>query len=218
MIPPVVGPATVATSSDRAHIAIAEQSRSVSAGCWRTWNFSKYSDEWRPDARMKCPSRSAPESRKTRSTSADAIVITTILREVKIHDVSLVLRPDMVTWPGEPAPRIEPLKRISRGDGNNVSIITLGDHTGTHVDPPLHFIEGGNTVDKLPLDALVGPCRVLGFEGPGHVSSDWLESQKVPRGTERLLFKTPNSARWAEPTAAFTRDFTTINASAARWC
>ena len=137
---------------------------------------------------------------------------------MRIHDVSLVLRPDMITWPGEPAPRIEPLKRISRGDGNNVSIITLGDHTGTHVDPPLHFIEGGNTVDKLPLDALVGPCRVLEFKGPGHVSSDWLESQKVPRGTERLLFKTPNSARWADPTAAFTRDFTTINASAARWC
>ena len=74
---------------------------------------------------------------------------------MKVHDVSLVLRPDMVTWPGEPAPRIEPLKRIAQGDSNNVSIITLGDHTGTHVDPPLHFIEGGNTVDKLPLDALV---------------------------------------------------------------
>jgi arylformamidase len=124
----------------------------------------------------------------------------------------------MVTWPGEPAPRIEPLKRISRGDGNNVSIITLGDHTGTHVDPPLHFIEGGNTVDKLPLDALVGPCRVLEFYGPGHVSADWLDAAKIPTGTERLLFKTPNSARWGDPTATFTREFTTINASAAKWC
>ena len=137
---------------------------------------------------------------------------------MKIHDVSLVLRPEMVTWPGEPAPRIEPLKRISRGDGNNVSILTLGDHTGTHVDPPLHFIEGGNTVDKLPLDALVGPCLVMAFDGPGHVSEDWLDRAKIPAKTERILFKTPNSARWADPTAPFTRDFTTINASAARWC
>ena len=124
----------------------------------------------------------------------------------------------MVTWPGEPALRIEPLKRIARGDSNNVSIITLGDHTGTHVDPPLHFIEGGNTVDKLPLDALVGPCAVLEYQGPGHVSSEWLDRQTLPAGTERILFKTPNSARWGDPTPSFTRDFTTINASAARWC
>jgi arylformamidase len=135
-----------------------------------------------------------------------------------IHDVSLVLRPDMVAWPGETAPRIEPLKRIARGDSNNVSILTLGDHTGTHVDPPLHFIEGGNTVDNLPLDALVGPCRVLEFGGPGHVSSEWLDAAKIPKGSERLLFKTPNSRRWGDPTATFTRDFTTINASAAKWC
>ncbi|HEY8823933.1 MAG TPA: cyclase family protein, partial [Candidatus Limnocylindria bacterium] len=41
---------------------------------------------------------------------------------------------------------------------------------------------------------------------------------KLPAGTERILFKTPNSARWGDTTAGFTRDFTTINASAARWC
>ena len=137
---------------------------------------------------------------------------------MKIHDVSLVLRPDMVTWPGEPAPRIEPLKRIAKGDSNNVSIVTFGDHTGTHVDPPLHFIEGANTVDKLPLDALVGPCRVLEFEGQGHISGDWLDQAKIPKNIERLLFKTRNSARWSDPSAPFTRDFSTLNASAAKWC
>ena len=137
---------------------------------------------------------------------------------MKIHDVSLVLRPDMVTWPGEPAPQIEPLKRIARGDSNNVSIITFGDHTGTHVDPPLHFIEGGNTVDKLPLDALVGPCRVIAYDGTDLISGKWLDAAGIPAGTERVLFKTRNSARWADPTAPFTRDFTTLNASAAKWC
>jgi arylformamidase len=124
----------------------------------------------------------------------------------------------MVTWPGEPAPRIEPLKRISGGDSNNVSIVTLGDHTGTHVDPPLHFIEGGNSVDQLPLEALVGPCRVIGFEGQGHVSGDWLDRAKIPKETKRLLFKTRNSARWANSTAPFTHDFSSINASGAQWC
>jgi arylformamidase len=137
---------------------------------------------------------------------------------MKIHDVSLVLRPDMVTWPGEPAPKIEPLRRIAKGDTANVSVVTISDHAGTHVDPPLHFLEGGNTVDKLPLESLVGPCVVVAFDGSGHVSAEWLERQKIPAGTERILFKTRNSARWGDPTASFTRDFTTINASAAKWC
>jgi len=140
------------------------------------------------------------------------------IAEMKIHDVSLVLRPDMVTWPGEPGPRLEPLRRISKGDTANVSVVSFSDHAGTHVDPPLHFIEGGNTADRLPLDALVGPCRVLEFTEQGHVSEEWLRSAGIPARTERLLFKTRNSARWADPTGPFTRDFTTINASAAAWC
>ena len=137
---------------------------------------------------------------------------------MKIHDVSLVLRPGMVTWPGEPSPQIEPLRRIAEGDTANVSVVTISDHAGTHVDPPLHFLEGGNTADNLPLEALVGPCVVVAFDGPGHVSGEWLDRAKLPAKTERILFKTPNSARWGDSRAAFTRDFTTINASAARWC
>jgi arylformamidase len=137
---------------------------------------------------------------------------------MKIHDVSLPIRPDMVMWPSEPAPRIEALRRIAKGDTANVSVVSLSDHTGTHVDPPLHFIEGGATAEALPVEALVGPCRVIAFDGPGHVSAEWLASARIPAGTERLLFKTPNSRRWHEPRAPFTRDFTTINESAARWC
>jgi arylformamidase len=137
---------------------------------------------------------------------------------VKVHDVSLVLRPDMVTWPGEPGPKFMPLRRIAMGDTANVSLITFGNHTGTHVDPPIHFIDGANTVDNLPIDALVGPCRVVAFADSGHVTGEWLDGANVPAGTERLLFRTRNSDRWADPTAAFTRDFTAIDASAARWC
>jgi arylformamidase len=137
---------------------------------------------------------------------------------MKVHDVSLVLSEDMVTWPGEPGPTFAPLRRIAKGDAANVSLVTFGNHTGTHVDPPIHFIEGANTVDKLPIDALVGPCRVLAFDGPGHVSAAWLETAKVPVGTERLLFKTRNSERWRTPDARFDRDFVALDRTAARWC
>ena len=111
---------------------------------------------------------------------------------MKIHDVSLVLRPDMVTWPGEPSPKIEPLRRIARGDTANVSVVTISDHAGTHVDPPLHFLEGGNTADKLPVAALVGPCVVTAFDGPGHVSAEWLDRAKLPAKRERWKLKLMN--------------------------
>src|SRR5436190_24152363 len=76
-------------------------------------------------------------------------------RVSKIHDVSLTIREGMTTWGDEPGPQLRPLRRIANGDSANVSSLTLGDHTGTHVDPPLHFIEGGATADLLPLDALI---------------------------------------------------------------
>jgi arylformamidase len=137
---------------------------------------------------------------------------------VKIHDVSLALRPDMTTWGGEPGPTLTPLRRIAKGDTANVSLLALSDHTGTHVDPPIHFIEGGNTAEKLPLDALVGPCVVLAYDGAGNVSGEWLDAAHVPANTTRLLFKTRNSALWNDPTHHFTRDIVAVNASAARWC
>jgi arylformamidase len=136
---------------------------------------------------------------------------------MKVHDVTLTLRPEMPTWPGEHAPRVEPLKRTSRGDSSNVSVLTLGDHTGTHVDPPAHFIEGGAGVDALPVDVLVGPCQVIGYEGDDHISQAWLEGAGVAPGIERLLFKTRNSLRWTEPDAGFDKDFVALDETAAHW-
>ena len=137
---------------------------------------------------------------------------------MKVHDVSLVMRPDMTTWNREPGPTITPLRRIAKGDTANVSTISFGDHTGTHVDPPLHFIDGGGTVEGLPLDALVGDCLVVDYDGTAHIDDAWLERARLPHGVKRVLFKTRNSELWRDPTAQFTRDFVTINASAARWC
>jgi arylformamidase len=137
---------------------------------------------------------------------------------MKVHDVSLVMRPDMTTWSNEPGPAITPLRRIANGDTANVSTVSFGDHTGTHVDPPIHFIEGGATVERLPVDAMVGPCLVIDYDRATHVDAEWLEHADIPRGAARLLFKTRNSELWSDPTRRFTRDFVTVNASGARWC
>lgn len=134
---------------------------------------------------------------------------------MKVHDVTLVLRPGMVTWKNEPGPAFAPLRRISKGDTANVSTLSFADHTGTHVDPPLHFIEGGATVDQLPVDALVGRCRVIGYDGTTHITAEWLERSGAA-GAERVLFRTRNSELW-RTNAPFTLDFVTLDPGAAGW-
>ncbi|HUG55540.1 MAG TPA: cyclase family protein [Candidatus Limnocylindrales bacterium] len=135
---------------------------------------------------------------------------------MKVHDVSLVMRPGMPTWPGEQGPVFTPLRRITRGDSANVTVVSFGNHTGTHVDPPVHFIEGAETVDRLPVDALMGPCRVVGYDGEDHISESWLEEALIPAGTQRVLFKTRNSRLWAE-NAPFDKEFIALDETAAHW-
>lgn len=63
-------------------------------------------------------------------------------------------------YPGDPAPRLTPLSRISEDGTCNLSMLSACVHAATHADAPLHFIEGAESVDMLPLEPFVGPCRV----------------------------------------------------------
>ena len=56
--------------------------------------------------------------------------------------------------------RVEPLKTVER-DGLNSLRITFGNHLGTHVDAPLHLINGGASVDELPVEAYCGSAVVV---------------------------------------------------------
>jgi arylformamidase len=79
---------------------------------------------------------------------------------MEIFDVSVPVRTGMPVYPGDPEVRLE---RIS--DSPAVSRLEFGVHTGTHVDAPLHFIEGAPGADRLPLDVLIGPCEVVSGAG-----------------------------------------------------
>jgi arylformamidase len=120
-----------------------------------------------------------------------------------IIDISRPIGPDTPLWPGDPPVIVEPVTRVRDGDPADVSRLALGTHTGTHVDPPAHFIPGTATVDVLPLDVLIGPAVVAQFS-PGPIDGPALESTALPDGSARLLLKTgrdagavtPDGARW----------------------
>jgi len=62
---------------------------------------------------------------------------------MKIYDITLTITPDIPVWPGDVKVHLERVKKIERGDADNLSQMTLGVHTGTHVDAPYHFSRGG---------------------------------------------------------------------------
>ena len=129
--------------------------------------------------------------------------------------MSVPVRTGMVVYDGDPQVRIERVMEIPRGDLANLSRMELGTHTGTHVDAPLHFVDGGAGADRLPLDALVGPAVVADARGaPGDIDAAALAALGVPPGTERLLLRTRNGDLWDR--GAFTRDFAGVADDAAR--
>jgi arylformamidase len=120
----------------------------------------------------------------------------------------------MATWPGEPGPELTPIKQMSAGHPADVSHLSLGVHTGTHVDAPRHFIPGGSGVEELPLPALVGRARVVSIEHPRAIQLEELERASLD-GAERVLFRTRNSDEWSD--WDFKRDFVYLEPDAARW-
>jgi arylformamidase len=136
-----------------------------------------------------------------------------------IFDVSLGIGPSMLTWPGDPAVEVDPAKRLSKGDPANVSELRLGSHTGTHVDPPFHFIDGAPGVDALDLNVLVGPALVVDLRDAGEsIGPAELDALDLPAGTERILFRTKNSELWKKPHVEFPDSYTALSPEGAAWC
>jgi kynurenine formamidase len=91
----------------------------------------------------------------------------------KIVDLTYPLKSDMLVWPGNPRPVYEWIERANTGSAN-VTYLRMCAHTGTHVDAPLHFIDGGDSLDKVSLDRFWGKARMFTVE-------DSMEGWEIPR-------------------------------------
>jgi arylformamidase len=130
-------------------------------------------------------------------------------------DISVPIYSGMVHWPDDPGVSIERTKDLSRGDAANVSKLELGAHTGTHMDAPRHFLADGEGLDDMPLEATLGPARVIRIEHPQTILPEELKAHRLRAG-ERVLFLTRNSERcWNS--SRFVEDFVYISAAAAQF-
>lgn len=82
------------------------------------------------------------------------------LSSLKVIDLTIPLGPDIVMWPGAPAPEAVTLGTVKL-DGFYARKVSFAEHSGTHFDAPCHFIDGGKSVDQVPAQSLVLPVAVI---------------------------------------------------------
>jgi len=136
---------------------------------------------------------------------------------MRMYDISVNITPEMLVWPGDPPVTLHRVKRISQGANSNVSRLECNVHIGTHVDAPVHFIDGAAGVESLPLRVLTGRVYVVHLPQATVIDETTLEGAGIPPRTRRVLFRTSNSRYWALGESDFQKDFVAIDASGAAW-
>ncbi len=98
-------------------------------------------------------------------------------------------------YSGDPAPSLSQIQSIDRGDNCNLSMLSACLHSATHIDAPLHFVDGGAAVDEVDLSVFMGECDVIACNGfDEDISGEDIE-RLVKKGTKRVLFKTIGRCR-----------------------
>ncbi|MFM7022152.1 MAG: cyclase family protein [Flavobacteriales bacterium] len=117
-------------------------------------------------------------------------------------DVTVDIRHGMLHWPGDHDVEITKSASIPEGSAANVTYIQLSAHTGTHVDAPLHFIDGGKDIASIALHRLMGKVKVIEISDPKEITLKEIKD-KITADDQRVIFKTRNSqSDW------FMKDFT----------
>ncbi|MFB6193547.1 MAG: cyclase family protein [Halobaculum sp.] len=130
-----------------------------------------------------------------------------------MEDLTQPISTGMQTFPGDPAVTVESAATVA-ADGYAVASVSLGSHTGTHVDAPAHVFADGRTIDTYPperfvFDAVRVDCRDLGPRAP-------IRADSVPEAdADCVVFWTGWDRHWGTPTY---RDHPYLTAAAAERC
>lgn len=131
----------------------------------------------------------------------------------KIIDISWPISQNMTAYKDKKVVVVTHTKTWE-ADKAREALITLGTHTGTHVDAPPHFMQNGPTIDRLDLATLIGRCTVFDMTHIDDcIKADDLKDLAILED-QIILFKTKNSA--LDPNAPFNPQFIYLNRSGAQ--
>lgn len=132
-------------------------------------------------------------------------------------DISVPIHQGLPVWPDGAMIEIYRIADMDKGSICNVSQLGMTTHMGTHIDAPLHFINGAKPTSSIPLDRLVGDCYVAEIKGKPFITASDLAMANIPAGTQKLLLKTDNSRLWENYSHSFYEDFCALKNNAAEW-
>jgi len=118
----------------------------------------------------------------------------------------------MLVWPTDPPVEITCFKSPTKGDRSTVTKLTLGTHTGTHIDAPKHFLPEAEGVETLDPNVLMGPCTVLDLRGVGDIGPEHLKAALESQATRILLRTGTIETQMAE---GFSKEFPAVTVEAA---
>ncbi len=130
---------------------------------------------------------------------------------MKYVDLSVVLSEETPIYPGDAPVKIEPAGVIER-DGFNDHVVLINTHVGTHIDAPLHMIEGGKTLDQVPVERFIGRGVLI----PVGKAFDFevLEKADIQEG-DIVLFYTGMSEHYHGP--SYFEDYPAMSAGMAQY-
>jgi arylformamidase len=113
-------------------------------------------------------------------------------------------------YEGDAPMKFDFLKDMRKGDALTLSAYSMGAHSGTHIDAPMHFVLGGAPIDQVPLEPLIGPARVIDIpDGVQAINAAELNRHEW-KGAPRVIFRTRSSLRGWMSSSTFHRDFAYI--------
>lgn len=124
----------------------------------------------------------------------------------RIYDISVPIRTGGLVYPGNPDIEVTLQQAVAKGAGANVSSIRFGSHSGTHADAARHFFDDGQTVDRIPLEKLIGPALLLAFSDDVRAIDAAQLLRHDLKGHTRILLRTRNSGLLSQ--GEFVKDYT----------
>jgi arylformamidase len=110
-------------------------------------------------------------------------------------DISRPISATLPVWPGDPSPHYQLTWTIAEGGAVNVGRVTMGTHTGTHVDAPWHYLDHAAKLHQVPLETWVGPCLVIDAVGATTLTPTLLDGHDLSQ-VSKVLFKTGQPDHW----------------------
>ena len=132
-------------------------------------------------------------------------------------DVSATLDPAKTpVYEGDAPMRFDFLRHMRTGDIVTLSAYSMGAHSGTHIDAPMHFVANGAPVDRVDISRLIGAARVMEIPDSVQVIDAAELGKHDWTGATRVLFRTRSSHRGWMDSRQFHKDFAYIAPDAAQ--